>query len=306
MANRLTSEQYHEEAFKEFPRYSLDNSWFKFEFPGGEFDMAAPVSYVFAGWAAYEKARESGTKMLLLGSEKLRTDEALIQNFGLSSAKGVQEEKEDKEKRKTDPSYKSPAEKAVATAVQKRAENAAGVPVPNPPVWKPDAKGVAAVPVVGKGAILSTKAWSPLLNDTFIMSGAHKGWDFVVGLSGSESTEYQKVASEGGDPKSIWKKFFLKQAQLKEELGMLWNNKYNIPRVMLREFLGLELFGYKPNFDKNQLWFTVGEESKSDGAKLGQYLVALKNYGFHENKKDPLVERVAKYLFGDGKALDGI
>jgi hypothetical protein len=305
MAIRLTSDQYHEEALREFPRYSLDNSWFKFEFPGGEFDMAAPVSYVFAGWAAYEKAQEAGAKMLLLGSEKLRTDEALITNFGLSSAKGVQEEKEDREKRKIDPTYKSPAEKAVAGAVAERAKVAAGVPLKDIP-WNPNAKGVTPTPVVGKGSILSTKAWSPLLNDTFIMSGAHKGWDFVVGLSGSESTEYQKVASEGGDPKSIWKKFFLKQAKLDGELGMLWNNKYNIPRVMLREFLGLELFGYKPNFDKNQLWFTVGEESKSDGAKLGQYLVALKNYGFHESKKDPLVERVAKYLFGDGKALDGI
>ena len=138
MAIRLTSDQYHEEALREFPRYSLDNSWFKFEFPGGEFDMAAPVSYVFAGWAAYEKAQEAGAKMLLLGSEKLRTDEALITNFGLSSAKGVQEEKEDREKRKIDPTYKSPAEKAVAGAVAERAAGAGRVtdglrgPVPGP------------------------------------------------------------------------------------------------------------------------------------------------------------------------------
>jgi hypothetical protein len=282
----LQYEQYNEMALKEFYRYQLDNAWFKFEFKGKEFDMKAPVSYIFAGWAAYEKAKAPGPGMLLLGSEKLRTDEKLIEHFGLSSARGIQDDDPD-------------ARKAVADAVKERAKVAAGVPRPDIH-WIPNAKGEAPTPVIGKGAILSTNAWSPLLNDTFIMAGCHSGLDFALGLSASEQTDYQKVLSEGGDAQTVWKKFILKFPKT------LWDDDKGIPRVLLRELLGLQLFGYKPCFDQRQFWLSVGEKSKSEAATLGQYLVALKDFGFHERKKDSLIKRVSKWLFGADDALNAM
>jgi hypothetical protein len=291
--NPMTSDAFHEEAFKVFQRYSLDNAWFKWAFESKEFDMQAPVSYVFAAWAGYTKAQEPSAGMLLLGDTKLRSTEVLVKNFGLSSAKGVQEEKDKAEVNKW---------------MKWRAENAAGQ------VWEKDpvegrglvgVKGKPAVPIIGKGSILSTRAWSPMLNDSFIMSGAHGEKEFFWALSGVETDAFAASRSKGGTPKEMWLRFVLSSpgsiwAEDAKDGGTGW------PRVLMRELIGLDLFGYKPEFSEHQLGFGVADKSKSDGATLLDYLVGVKNLGFHENNKAKLIKRIAKFLFDDDKALDAL
>src|SRR3569833_1919209 len=291
-------EQYafYTEAYQAFPRYQLDNEWF-FKWAGTKFNPTTPVTYIFASVSAYDKvvlngatspeAKKKGGSLrtLLLGDTKLRKDADLVENFGLSSARGAQE-KDCKE--------------FIEDLMNKRRE-AGGMVVPKdkdgkvPREWvPPDAKGKEILPVEGPGAILSTRAWSPMLNDSFIMAGAHQEIDFYLALTGAEVSTYESLASVKED-KARWRQFFVKSPD------SLWGD--GVPRVFLRELLGLELFGYQPRYLKEQLGFQLVDKKAGDGANLSAYLTTLQNIGFHKNDKDGLLSAIASYLFDDATAL---
>jgi hypothetical protein len=278
---KMSAFAFYQQAFTAFQQYSLDNAWFDFQKPGSKFDMQAPVSYIFAAYGAYEKVYENPTKITLLGDTKLRTDYDLVMNFGLSSARGVQEEE---------------CKKFIQELQNKRQVIKDQEPIKDPKILliNPNAKGGKAVAVEGSGAILSTQKWSPMLNDSFILAGVHYGHDFALALTGDETVAYGNLAPEKDD-KERWRLFFLKSAT------SLWSGAF--PRVFLRELIGLMTFGYEPRFHKDQLGFVPVNDKAADEGTLSSYLTALSNVGFHRGDKEKCLGVIAKYLFGDAGAL---
>jgi hypothetical protein len=293
---------FYTEAYMAFPRYQLDNDWF-FKWAGTKFNPTTPVTYIFASVCAYDKvalngatspeakAKGGGLQTLLLGDTKLRSDFDLVQNFGLSSARGMQEPEKGKEQQ---------CKEFLDDLMNKRRE-AGGMVVPRdkdgkvPRDWvPPDAKGREILPIEGPGAILSTRKWSPMLNDSFIMAGAHREIDFYLALTGEEVATYDNLRSVKDD-KERWRQFFVKSP------GTLWGDGF--PRVLMRELLGLKTFGYEPSFLKEQLGFQLVDKKAGDGANLSGYLTALENVGFQKKEKDRLLSAVASFLFGDADAL---
>jgi hypothetical protein len=277
---KLTRFAFYQQAFTAFQRYSRDNAWFEFQTPGNKFDMETPVSYIFASYVAYERVYENPTKITLLGDTKLRTDYDLVKNFGLSSAKGVQEEE---------------CKKFIEDLQNHRQDIAAGIAIKSSSslLIKPE-----AVPVVGAGSILSTQKWSPMLNDSFIMAGVHYGYDFGLALTGEEIVTYDSCVSPTDD-KERWRQFFRKSP------GSLWSESKagSFPRVLMRELIGLMTFGYEPRFHKDQLSFTVKYSQAASEASLSGYLTALSRLRFQDKDKQQCMGAVANFLFGDAEAL---
>ena len=164
----------------------------------------------------------------------------------------------------------------------------------------------SAIPVVGQGAILSTKGWSPMLNDTFIMAGAHKERGFYIALSPDEKAIFERSNNAGLGPKDNWRNFILANPRMLWDVGSRPAVNTGLPRVLLRELLGLRAFGYKPQFDSQQLAFMCKSTSISDSASFAEYLNALKEVRFEENDKAKLIPAMAEFLFDDKKALDGM
>ena len=303
--NPLTFSHFHFKAIEQFGRYMEDNGWFQW-MAFSKFELGAPISHIFNSWGAYKKVGENVNKMIMLGDNKLRTDQDLVTNFGLSSSKGV----------KFDPNNPTESQKElelIKNAVEAReatgkAEKWRKEDLPSfyGQINKTgsDKIGVEAIPVVGSGSILSTAGWSPMLNDAFIMSGVHRGYNFYLALSPGQATLFNSVlastdpAEANAKPMELWRKFML------ADPTCLWEKGY--PRVFLREIIGLAKFGYKPKFTKEQLGFLCTDESASDGASFAAYLETLKGLGFTRNEQKPLIEYVAKFLFGDSTALNSM
>lgn len=282
---KLTDHAFYQEAFTAFQRYSNDNAWFEFQTPGNRFDMEKPVSYIAAAYVAYNKVYENPTRTTLLGDTKLRTDYDLVQNFGLSSARGVQEED---------------CKKFIEDLQNQRKNIAEGMFIggSSSSSASANAKSGAAIPVVGAGSILSTQKWSPMLNDSFIMSGAHCGHDFALALTGDEIVAYDSCVSPTDD-RERWRQFFLKSP------GSLWSESKagSFPRVLVRELIGLITFGYEPHFHKNQLGFTLKYPQAASEATLSGYLTALRKLRFQEKDKEACMGAVAQFLFLKPDAL---
>jgi hypothetical protein len=153
------------------------------------------------------------------------------------------------------------------------------------------------LPVVGEGSVLSTRGWSPMLNDAFIMSGIHSNFDFLLSLAKVDREAFQKVAAAKRSPRDTWLAF------LSSNVGMFWSDKPPAPRVFVRELIGLKTFGYKPDFKEFQLGFACADKSKADGATLPKYLDALFALGFHKPDRAQLLAEIGTYLFEDPKAL---
>ena len=280
----ISSDAYMLQAWGALKDYVLDNPWFQWVRPNTVklLDATATVNdvhYVYAAYTAYDKVGQNTLKMLLLGDTKLRSDETLVTNFGLSSARGVQEDKELTLVKKI-MELRNEQAKVQSAATHLKVE---------------------PLPVVDAGSILSTKLWSPMLNDSFILGGAHRELDFYLALSGDEGATFNNIAA--ADAKEMWLKYFLANPGC---IWATWTGGSN-PRVLMRELLGLKLFGYEPRFDKNQLQFKASDKGASDGATLQGYLNKLNQLGFHEKgKKSQLFAAVSEFLFDDPKALDAV
>jgi len=284
----LTPDAFYTQAFMAFPRYSEDNPWFAWESrKGTTFDPSTPVHYIFASNTAYEKVAANKQQLTLLGDTKLRTDEDLVMNFGLSSARGVQE---------------AECAEFIQKLTNKR-RKAEGMPEldfsPQNKVPFQDDKGKKIVPIEGAGAILSTKKWSPMLNDSFILSGAHHEHEFSLALVGEEATSFGSLSGVKSDIER-WRAFFLKNPT------MIWSDpaQGNFPRVLTRELIGLLTFGFAPVFDKNQLSFQIASKKASDGASHTDYLTALSKLDFNKQGKQKCLGAISTFLFGKPGALD--
>jgi len=126
--------------------YKRDNSWFYQQgnpFPG----IADEDDHIYAAFKIYRRASAPSLGRLLLGDTKIRKDPTLVQNFGLASGSGIQDQAEVEMVRLLD---------------EKRRK----------------LFGRNYTSVTDSGSILSDKKWSPLLNDALMLGGAHSRIDF--------------------------------------------------------------------------------------------------------------------------------
>jgi hypothetical protein len=156
-----------------------------------------------------------------------------------------------------------------------------------------------------------------MLNDAFILGGLHTNLTFVVALNNDEQKAWgeQKVSAM----QTLIKRFGSMSEPAKARLAreswanfmreyqegqMLWDRKLKIPRVFLRELLGLKAFGYTPQFSENQLSFVCTDAAKADEANFYPYVDMLFNVGFHDaSKKASILTAISGWLFEDGSAL---
>lgn len=306
---KLDFHTFHSEAFNTYPLYKADNSWFHFE-------MEPDAHGLFSCWTAYQKTDAPSAEMLLLGDTKIRTDNDLVLNFGLSSANGVQEEETRREiqelqNRRNQIAAGRPGSAASSASAPARAGAPSLTPIPTagsasvspsasmaPGATTSALPAGGAVSVIGAGSILSTKGWSPMLNDSFIMGGVHAEHDFHLALSPDEKAIFEGVNSAIA-AKDIWKEFFRRNPV------SFWNSQYNVPRVFTRELLGLAAFGYKPEFSKHQLTFVCTNKGEADEASLSKYCESLRNAKLTPiADKTKVLKEIARFVFDDEKALD--
>ncbi len=262
-------------------RYEAENDWFKW--------WGDPSTYIFCAWKMYRCASQSAMQFLLLGDTKIRKDPALVMNFGLASAHGVQEAEELK----------------LIDDLTKKREGIAP-------------RGDRAVPVLGPGAILSDRNWTPLLNDSFILGGIHRGWDFhlveegfsqfnILGeqeflqrraVFGPAAPQYAVALARGPEYyQQKWKHYLQGHAEV------LWNEKAGCPRVFARELMGLKNFGYAARFASSELGFCCQNHGAAGAANFEQYLDILRATGFQQNDRKGILSSVAEFLFGERNAL---
>lgn len=240
----------------------------------------------------YHVALKNERRMLLLGDQKIRENELLMFNFGAASAFGV----EDKQQGMID---KLDAQRRLnAQGAGLARENAQG--------QRPAVKSfVPAAPVAGSGSILGDKKWTGLMNDSFILGGAHARMEFILALQDFDQfdQERQKTrqASSAADqvPEDYQQKWKL---YLKGNPEILWNGTYGCPRVFARELIGLETFGYFPKFNRGQLGFSPGYGTEN--ADFQKYIDALNKAGFISTVKERILSSVSEFLFEDAKALN--
>jgi hypothetical protein len=263
-------------------RYIADNSWFRF-YSGTGLDPMAPESYADAAGRAYVHVQKAVVP-LLLGDTKLRSDQELVSNFGLSDG-----------------------ESAAAAAGPARA-GAPVIPIAGASMASASA---SARPPGSPGGILSNAKWSPMLNDAFILGGINGNKQFVFAPVGDDLTFFRSIAPAAaagpGATKeqqiqagaSVWKQLFLAKPYL------LWDRGF--PRVFARELLGLAKFGYKPAPTAVNFSFDCAAPgAPPPNNTFADYLADLTLHEFEKPSARKVLGTIAQYLFGDERALDPI
>jgi hypothetical protein len=290
----LTKEQFFRDVMDVVPQYEDDNAWFRFE-RGGIWDKGHMIQFILMAWRCYQGVTRNALQTILLGDTKIRSDAQLVMSFGLASAGGVQEEKDREMVQKLMDERRRPAKAGPATDV------------------------------VGPGSILSTKMWSPILNDALIIAGAHGRQDFLFALNEDErqdwglhigAAEFDKrravfgeaVKRPGAPPasppapgaklKERWASFFRRNPRIFWDRGN--------PRVFVRELIGLKFFGYSPEFSDLQLGFACTNPGAANVASFRTYLQGLRALGFHSRDRLALMGAVSEFLFEDRAVLQGI
>jgi hypothetical protein len=261
------------------PRYKRENMWFARWWPKDDEDT------LYNGWRMYEKASQNGLGFLLLGDTAIRTNKALLLNFGLTSAHGVQEEKD-------------------RAMIKQLMNQRRAIATPSMP----------AVKLKGPGSILSDKEWSPLLNDSFILGGIKSCQEFHLADDAfhafnpvkpiaapslvAQRREMFGQAAKGYAPnpsdlaKDKWKAYF------QATPTVFWNLDYNVPRVFAREVIGLKTFGYKPVWSLHELGFVCAEPNRATSADFLWYLNALSDVNFGDADRARIMAVISEYLFG--------
>jgi hypothetical protein len=243
-------------------RYELENAWFSKKAWGDQ------VNYALNAWQIYRLTLKNPEGMLILGSAKIRKDEALLSNFGVASGGGI-----------TDPEE---LKLVKAFEAQRAASRAAGVEdVPK---------------VVGSGSILNDKDWTPLLNDCFILGGVHGGHEFHL-AEDNVDPHFSKLARSPLTIAEKWKDYF------RANPGTFWDYKFGVPRILARELVGLKRFGYRPHLMAQQLSFS---SPGAHTGTFVEYLDAVALAGILERNKARVFETVSQLIFGNGDALRGL
>jgi hypothetical protein len=316
--------------------YEQDNDWAK-QLQGGilKFDVANVKAAAVAAANAYGRIPKDRDATLLLGDTKIRSDAELMLNFGISGTDG------DKPRPETcaviakamgikDPKpnltvddlreYRAKINAGQGANTPGKPNELRGAPLaraPFEPARMPGEDFSKDVPLFGPGSLLSNPEWTPMLNDAFILGGLHTNLTFVVALN----TDEQKAWSEqkASAMQSLIKRFGSMTEPAKARLAreswanfirdyqdghMLWDRKLNIPRVFLRELLGLRAFGYTAKFSEYQLSFECTDAGKADEANFFPYVDMLANIGFKDaSKKASILKAISEWLFEDDSAL---
>lgn len=261
--------------------YIADNSWFRFYSASGTEPMS-PDKYAEAAGRAFVHSKKAVVP-LLLGDSKLRTDQEVVDNFGVSDAEA--------------------ANAGGSSAASASARSAAPpVPVAGGPPRPASSSASATAP----GAVLSNSKWSPMLNDAFILGGIKHKKQFVYAPVGDELSFVRSIAPSGTAPPgatkeqqiqagmTVWKAFFLAKPV------QLWDRGF--PRVFARELLGLKKFGYKAAPTSTNLAFDCPLPDPPS-ANFANYLTYLTECHFQEPSKQRVLEEIGEFLFNDKQAL---
>jgi len=270
-----TNEEFWMRASKCWNQYQSQEDWFK-DWRNRNADL-----YILAGLKMYRSVSLGGL-MPLLGDAKIRQDGTLVGNFGLASGSGSEDQKMID---KLNKDRKDIAHKSIAPAI----------------------------PVSGSGSILNDKKWSPLVNDSFILGGVHRGMEFHLALQDFDQFDQelqnrrqafgpvapQYAAARVRTPEYYqqkWKVYLIANPEV------LWNGSFACPRIFARELIGLKTFGYVPSFNFGGLGFRPG--SGGGNADFFQYLTALREAGFATLDKARILSSISGFLFGDAKGLN--
>ncbi len=250
-------------------RYEQENAWYS------KAQWGEQHKYALNAWRLYRKATTNALGMLLLGDGKIRKDSILMANFGTTSVGGAWDPEE---------------RKLVAKLEAERAGLRA-------------APGLRDAPAVqGPGSILSDINWTPLLNDSYILGGAHGGFDFYVALEDvavpsnpplkTLAQEFESLPQP--DAREKWRAFFNQRPDI------FWDKKQNAPRVLVRELIGLKTCGYRAFLDPLQLSFGAG---RVDDSTFTTYLDALKAAGYWSRDRAVILDTLSRFLFQEPGAL---
>jgi hypothetical protein len=268
-----TDQEYWQRAADCWDRYNSQERWF----PWG----ADPTGMrMLAGLKMYRNVGQ-GRVMMLLGDAKIRQDFTLVMNFGLASGSGSDDQK-------------------MIDELNARRRNLA-LDSSSP-----------AIPVAGSGSILNDQKWSPLVNDSFILGGTHSGREFHLTLQDFEQfdLERQKTRQVFGQTapqypaaklrspdyfEQKWKLYLITHPEV------LWNSALRIPRVFARELVGLQAFGYAPDFNYGGIGFRKADRGPDD---FSTYLAALTGAGFLNADKARITSTISAFLFGNSGALE--
>jgi len=277
-------------------RYMADNSWFRFYTGTPGLEVMSPEKYADAAGWAYVHVQKAVVP-LVLGDTKLRSDQELVSNFGLSDS--------DSARAAAQPAAPRPAVPIAGSA---------SVPIAGASARPPGAPSPGTPPPAGApGGILSNAKWSPMLNDAFILGGINSNKQFVFAPVGDDMTFFSSIAPSSSSAavpgaskeqqiqagSTVWKQFFLAKPYL------LWDRGF--PRVFARELLGLAKFGYKVAPTAVNLSFDCPNSAvPPPNHTFADYLTDLTQHEFEKPSARKVLGAIAQYLFGDEHALDPI
>jgi hypothetical protein len=266
-----TNEEFWTRAIACWDRYRSQDGWFKW-------GVGNTDARLLAGLKMYCNVSQ-GRLMPLLGDAKIRQDETLVMNFGLASGSGSEDQE------------------MIDKLNAKRRNIALNTSHP-------------AIPISGSGAILNDQKWSPLVNDSFILGGSHRGMEFHLALQdfnqfdmerqkarqafGSVAPKYATPARTSEHYQQKWKLYLIANPEV------LWNSAFNVPRIFARELVGLKAFGYIPDFNAAGLGF---RKAGGGAADFATYLSALAEAGFIGPDKPRIISTVSEFLFENKNAL---
>lgn len=232
-------------------RYHKDNAWVKW---WAEDD-------VLNAWKMYKTSSNTQLGFLLLGDTKIRKDQSLLMNFGTTTANDIQEAEE---------------RRVIAEISDRRKVMSYGT------------RGVKYLPAKGTGSILSDSRWTPMLNDSFVLGGIHKGSQFHL----AEELFHAKTSRvTAATPREKWLHFF------NHNPLSFWASFG--PRVFARECICLKAAGYRPNFSNFGLVFS----GPATPIKFESVLQAITQSGLTASNKTLAMQNISSFLFNDKNAL---
>lgn len=303
-----------DEVTKHLPTIKGQNAWakkyFELELPANPSDKVTAEASAQRCWGLYVASRDNALGFLLLGEVSMRRKLALVQNFGVTSAHGHEDEEP----------WLSPWLGHDAPTGPGVAANLANVPADTLDA----SKNRHLQDLQRPGSILSDRLWTPLMNDAWLLGGVHKGQSFHLVTEGlgqdklvaamnvlTKKALFEQTRAKFGDPQSIhrsdpvaaarnvWRQWFTDNPQyLYETFG---------PRVLVRELIGLMSFGYQPVFSRQELAFECKDPKAAADATIWAYSEALNGLLFHQGS-DPVARRsvlkaLSTWLFERDDAL---
>ncbi|UES59937.1 hypothetical protein GFK91_29780 (plasmid) [Roseibium aggregatum] len=266
--------------------YRADNAWVN---GWARWDQRNHMDhYIDAAFRLYDATARNQLGMTLLGGTGIRTCKELISNFGITAANGIQDQQT--------------VWIAQQEEYRRRRGRGEGQGDGNGPVAR------NPVAVQGVGSILSEKDWTPILNDALIIGAATGHQTFHIALEAKEGPIWRQCEEEAREwqalnqgiridyPTWAWQEF------MNRNIGMLWDQNYNVPRVLARELIGLCFAGYRPVFRYQELFFMPNPAAPDPTFR--EYAVGLRQLGFHTNlQRANVMRHISEFLFDNRRAV---